>query len=113
MQKITEFVKKNKVLVAGGLAVLIIIVVLFTRVTGGSKNQDGSESVLENEPTIAMVDSSVIVTVENSTKKGEVEIEIKNAPAGTKQADIEMSYDRKPQASDDIEGAERDRKSVV
>lgn len=106
MHNITEFVKNNKVLAGVGVITIIIIVVALTRVTGGAKNQSGNESVLENEPTIAMVDSSVIVTVKPSTKKGEVEIEIKNAPAGTKQADIEMSYNRKPQATDDIEGAE-------
>ncbi len=98
--------KKNKVLAGIAVGTVLIIGAIFVRFTGSAQPQKGTETVLENEPTIPMVDSSVIVSLKNSTKKGEVEIDIQNAPAGSKQADIEMSYERKPQPSDDLEGAE-------
>lgn len=101
-----EFAKKNKIVLGIAIVTLIISFVVLSRMAKDSKKQGLTEDVLNNEPTIAMVDSSVTVEVGHSAKKGEIEIDITNSPAGTEKADIEMSYDRKPQATDDAEGAQ-------
>ena len=80
--------KQKKVLIGSIIAVVFVFGTWFV-VNNNNKNKDlGTESVLENEPTVAPVDSSVVVNLKNAVKKGEVLIEVKNAPEDETDSDI-------------------------
>ena len=95
--------KQKKIIVGVVGAVVVIFGIWFaTNASNQSKGQ-GTENVLENEPTIAPVDSSVIVNVEEATRKGEVEITVKNAPKGTAKAEMELTYNREKRPEDETD----------
>jgi len=95
--------KQKKVLIGSIIAVVVVFGAWFV-VNNNNKNKDlGTESVLENEPTVAPVDSSVVVNLKNSVKKGEVLIEVKNAPDGTKKAEMELTYNREKRPEDETD----------
>ena len=76
--------KQKKIIVGVVCAVVVIFGIWFASNANNKNKGQGTENVLENEPTIAPVDSSVIVSLEEAGRKGEVEISVKNAPEGTK-----------------------------
>lgn len=93
--------KNKKTLIVGGiiLAVLVIGILFFNFSKNESKQS--AESVLENEPTIAPVDKSVIVDLTAAKKRGEIVISVKNAPAGTNIAEMELTYNRERRPEDE------------
>lgn len=97
---------KNTKLIVGIIAALIlvtgVVVVAMNRKSADTSKK--TEDVLENEPTIAPVDSSVIVTFKDASKKGEVLLTVKDAPKGTKEIEFELSYDAESAATEDSPG---------
>lgn len=95
--------KQKKIII--GLVALVVVVfgIWFSSNSSSKKDSKGLENVLENEPTIAPVDSTVLVSLNEAGKKGEVEIDIKNAPEGTKKAEMEITYNREARAEDDTD----------
>lgn len=95
---------KQKKIIVGVVGALVVIFGIWFATNASNQNKSqGTENVLENEPTIAPVDSSVIVTLEEGVKKGEVEINVKDAPEGTKKAEMELTYNRAARAEDDTD----------
>lgn len=95
--------KQKKIIIGVICAVVVIFGIWFaTNASNKSKGQ-GTENVLENEPTIAPVDSSVKVNLEDGARKGEVRITVKDAPEGTKKAEMELTYNRAARAEDDTD----------
>ena len=95
---------KQKKIIIGVMCALVVVFGVWFASNAVNKNKGQStENVLENEPTIAPVDSSVIVNLEEAAKKGEVEISVKNAPKGTKKADMMLTYNRAARAEDDAD----------
>ena len=95
--------KQKKIIVGVVCAVVVIFGIWFASNANNKNKGQGTENVLENEPTIAPVDSSVIVSLEEAGRKGEVEISVKNAPEGTKKAEMELTYNRAARAEDDTD----------
>ncbi len=93
---------QKKVIIGVVVAVLIGVGAWFVSNANNAKKSQ-TESVLENEPTIAPVDSSVVVKLMESTKKGEVEVRVSNAPEGTKKADMELTYNREKRPEDETD----------
>ena len=90
-------------MIVGVVAVLVLGIGgwLISNANNAKKSQ--TESVLQNEPTIALVDSSVVVKLVQSTKKGEVEVNVSNAPEGTKKAEMELTYNREKRPEDETD----------
>ncbi len=90
-------------MIVGVVAVLVLGIGgwLISNANNAKKSQ--TESVLQNEPTIAPVDSSVVVKLVQSTKKGEVEVNVSNAPEGTKKAEMELTYNREKRPEDETD----------
>lgn len=95
--------KQKKIIIGVVCALIVVFGVWFASNTANKHKEQSTENVLENEPTIAPVDSSVIVNLEEAGKKGEVEISVKNAPEGTKKAEMELTYNRAARAEDDTD----------
>lgn len=95
---------KQKKMIAGIVLAVVLLFGIWFAVNSNNKNKDGgTQSVLENEPTVAPVDSSVVVTLKSAVKKGEVIIEVKNAPDGTKKAEMELTYNREKRPEDETD----------
>jgi len=95
---------KQKKIIAGVVcAVVVIFGIWFASKANIKGKTQGTENVLVNEPTMAPVDSSVVVSLGEGGKKGEVEIAVKNAPEGTKKAEMELTYNRAARAEDDTD----------
>ena len=95
---------KQKKIIVGLVCAVVLVFGFWFAVNSNNKSKgQGTESVLENEPTIAPVDSSVVVDLTSATKKGEVLIEVKNAPVGTKKAEMELTYNREKRPEDETE----------
>ena len=95
--------KQKKMIIGVVLAVVLLFGIWFA-VNSNNKNKDGgTQSVLENEPTVVPVDSSVVVTLKSAVKKGEVIIEVKNAPDGSKKAEMELTYNREKRPEDETD----------
>lgn len=95
--------KQKKMIVGMVLAVVLLFGIWFAVNSNNKNNDRDTQSVLENEPTIAPVDSSVGVTLKSAVKKGEVIIEVKNAPDGTKKAEMELTYNREKRPEDETD----------
>lgn len=92
--------KKKLALAVAGIIILLIVVVVLIKTTGSRKKT--AQDVFQNEEIYPTVDSSVSVKLKPSSKKGEVVVEIKNAPYGTKTAEeIELTYQRERQTLDE------------
>lgn len=86
---------KNTKLIIGMVVTLILITSVVVLAMNG-KNSDTTkktENVLDNEPTIAPVDSSVIVDFKEAARSGEAILTVKNAPKGTEDIEFTLSYD--------------------
>ena len=95
---------KQKKMIVGMVLTVVLLFGIWFAVNSNNKNNDrDTQSVLENEPTIAPVDSSVGVTLKSAVKKGEVIIEVKNAPDGTKKAEMELTYNREKRPEDETD----------
>lgn len=95
---------KQKKIMIGVVGALVVIFGIWFATNAGNQNKDqGTENVLENEPTIAPVDSSVIVKLEEAARQGEVEITVENAPEGTKKAEMELTYNREKRPEDETD----------
>lgn len=95
--------KQKRIIGGVALAVVLLFGVWFAVNSNNKNKNDGAQSVLENEPTIAPVDSSVLVSLKSAVKKGEVIIEVKNAPDGTKKAEMELTYNREKRPEDETD----------
>ena len=95
--------ENKKKLIIGACVVLVLLGVWYVTNLTKKNSGLGTESVLENEPTIAPVDKSVIVTLEESVKKGEIEVDIKNAPVGSKKTEMELTYNREKRPEDETD----------
>lgn len=95
--------KQKKIIIGVVCAVVVIFGVWFASNSNNKNKGQATENILENEPTIAPVDSSVIVKLEEAARKGEVRITIENAPNGTKKAEMELTYNRAARAEDDTD----------
>ncbi|MBI1862701.1 hypothetical protein HYS00_01130 [Candidatus Microgenomates bacterium] len=98
--------KKNTKFIIAAVVVIILVtgITVFALNSKSTDSKKTSENVLENEPTIAPVDSSVAVDFKQGAKKGEALLTVKNAPAGTKDIEFELSYDAESAASEDSAG---------
>lgn len=95
---------KQKKIIIGVVGALVVIFGIWFATNANNQSKGlGTENVLENEPTIAPVDSSVIVNLEEATRQGEVEITVKNAPEGTKKAEMELTYNREKRPEDETD----------
>jgi len=95
---------KQKKIIAGVVCTVVVIFGIWFASNANTENKtQGTENVLENEPTIAPVDSSVIVNLDEAGKKGEVVITVKNAPEGTKKAEMELTYNREKRPEDETD----------
>lgn len=97
---------KNTKLIIGVIVTLIIVtgVVVMALNRGSDTTTEKTENVLENEPTIAPVDSSVVVGFTEGAKTGEALLTVKNAPSGTDSIEFELSYEAESAASDEGHG---------
>lgn len=95
--------KQKKIIIGVVGSVVVVFGIWFLSNASNKNSSQTTENVLENEPTIAPVDSSVIVNLNEAGKKGEVEINVKNAPEGTKKAEMELTYNRAARAEDDTD----------
>ncbi len=95
--------KQKKIIIGVACAVVLVFGIWFTLNANNKNKGQDTESVLQNEPTIAPVDSSVVVNLKNATKKGEVIIEVKNVPEGTKKAEMELTYNREKRPEDETD----------
>lgn len=97
---------KNTKLILGVIVALLLVTgVVFVAMNRKSADTTKkTEDVLENEPTIAPVDSSVIVDFKEAGKKGEAFLTVKKAPSGTKDIEFELSYDADSAATEDSAG---------
>lgn len=94
---------KNTKLIVGIVATLVIItgVVVMALNRNSGAHRESTENVLENEPTIAPVDSSVEVTFTEGAKKGEALLTVANAPSGTRGIEFELSYEAESAATEE------------
>ncbi len=95
--------KQKKIIIGVVGALVIVFGIWFATNANNSKDGQRTENVLENEPTIAPVDSSVIVKLEEATRRGEVEITVEKAPEGTKKAEMELTYNREKRPEDETD----------
>jgi len=95
--------KKKKMIVGAVCAVVVVFGLWFASNANKKDIGQETENVLENEPTIAPVDASVIVNLKEATKRGEVEIIVSNAPEGTKKAEMELTYNREKRPEDETD----------
>lgn len=93
--------KNKKVIGLVVLSVIVIMAVAWGIIASRSSRSSADGDLIENEEVIPTVDSSVKVELTEGDKKGEVTISIKNAPAGSKKAEIELNYNRKRQPQDE------------
>ncbi len=93
--------RKNQIIAA--ICVVVVLLGVWYLTNSGKNNSQGTESVLQNEPTIAPVDKSVVVKLEQSTRKGEIEIDISKAPSGTKKVEMELTYNREKRPEDETD----------
>ena len=86
--------KNNKIIIGVVVALVLLTgVILYVMNNKSSETTKKTENVLDNEPTVAPVDSSVVVDFKEGAKSGEAILSIKNAPQGTKSIEYEVSYD--------------------
>lgn len=89
-----EFFEKNKKMVIIATVVIVVLVGAVIFISGGNKGDTNRNTAME-EPTeapIPTVDSSVGVEVNPINGGKEVDVVVKNAPAGTESIDVELSY---------------------
>lgn len=98
--------KKNTKLIIGVVVTLVLITSVVVLAMNGKNSNTTKKTgdVLENEPTVAPVDSSVVVDFKEANKAGEVLLTVKNAPGGTKDIEFELSYDAESAASEESAG---------
>lgn len=97
--------KNNKIIIGVVVALVLLTgVILYVMNNKSSETTKKTENVLDNEPTIAPVDSSVVVDFKQAAKKGETLLTIKNAPSGTKDIEFELSYEADSAASEESAG---------
>ncbi len=90
-----EMFQKNKLVIFGIIA-LLLIGGIAAFAMNGNKNQAPQEEITaeeEEEAPIPTVDASVKVEVTPVNNGREVEIAISNAPEGTEDIDVELSYE--------------------
>lgn len=97
---------KNMKLILGVIVALVLVtgIVVMAVSKKNTATTEKTENVLENEPTIAPVDSSVVVDFKEAAKKGEVTLTVKNAPKNTQEIEFTLSYDVENVASEDNPG---------
>lgn len=91
---------KNTKIIIGIIVTLILVtgIVVMTLNRSGGSNSEQTEDILNNEPTIAPVDSSVVVEFVEGARAGEALLTVENAPNGTKSIEFELSYEAKSDA---------------
>lgn len=95
-------IQKNKLVIIGIVVTLLVLVVGgFVYVSTSKKAATGLDE-FENEEVIQPVDASVKVELIVAPSRQEVTVVIKNAPQGTKTADIELSYDAQSEENPSI-----------
>ena len=93
-----KFLASKKVLIIGGILILVLIVGGFLLMgRKGANNETGAESSIENEAVIPTVDASVKVTLEAIPGNKEVLLSVEGMPSGTKTLEYELSYEARNQ----------------
>lgn len=94
--------KNTKLILGAVVALMLVTGVVFVAMSRTSNDTSKkTEDVLENEPTIAPVDQSVVVEFKEGDRSGEAVLTVQNAPRGTKDVEFELSYDAESAASEE------------
>jgi hypothetical protein len=97
--------KNTKLIIGVVVAIVLATGIIVMAVSGKNDNsKKQTENVLQNEPTIAPVDSSVEVSFKEGAKKGEALLTVKNAPSDTKDIEFTLSYDAESAANEESAG---------
>ncbi len=87
------------------VSLLVVAGVLFM-VVGRASLSNKAKGLIDNEEEIQAVDPSVKVALFKGDERGSIVIAIENAPEGTKNTDILVTYKRKPTVRDEIAESE-------
>ena len=87
------FNNKRNLIISGVILLFVIFIVVFV-IQKINSDKTNTEKQLINEEIVPTVDSNVKVMLEKSSKKGEVTLTIKDAPAGTKEIEYLLTYSR-------------------